>query len=62
MHKSIAVASPGFFSGGGDARPLKGYHAPPAGGSGAKVPGKVAKFHFFKRCKVLENESSFQKY
>ena len=35
---------------------------PPAGGPGAKAPRTVAKFHSFKRCKVLENESSFQKY
>ena len=32
-----------------------GYHAHPAGGPGEK-------FHYFKRCKVLENESRFQKY
>ena len=52
-----------FFRGGGTPRPLKGYHAPPAGGPGAKAhPRAVAKFHFFKRFKVLENESSFQKY
>ena len=61
------VADLGSFSrrlckGGGTPRPLKGYHAPPAGGPGAKAPRTVAKFHFFKRCKVLENESSFQKY
>ena len=51
-----------IFFGGGTPRPLKGYHAPPAGGPGAKAPRTVAKLHFFKRCKVLENESSFQKY
>ena len=50
-----------FFR-GATPRPLKGYHAPPAGGPGAKAPRTVAKFHFFKRCKVLENDSSFQKY
>ena len=50
-----------FFRGGGTPRPLKGYHAPPQGVRGAKAPRTVAKFHFFKRCKVLENESSFQK-
>ena len=38
------------------------YHAPPKGGPGAKAPRTVAKFHLFKRCKVLANESSFQKY
>ena len=35
-----------FFRGGGKPRPLKGYHAPPAGGPGAKAPRTVAKFHF----------------
>ena len=51
-----------FFRGGGTPRPLKGYHAPPAGGPGGEgTPRTVAKFHFFKRCKVLENESSFKK-
>ena len=54
------VASPGFFR--GKPRPLKRYHAPPAGGQGAKAPRKVAKFHFFKRFKVLESEYIFQKY
>ena len=29
-----------FFGEGGDARPLKGYHAPPAGGPGVKAPGR----------------------
>ena len=51
-----------FFGGGGKPWALKGYHAPPAGGPGAKAPRTVTKFHFLKRCKVLENESSFQKY
>ena len=40
---SIPEASPGFFFGGwggGTPRPLKGYHAPPAGGPGAKAPGR----------------------
>ena len=60
--KLQSVASPGFFSGGGTPRPLKGYHAAPQGVRGAKAPRTVAKFHFFKRCKVLENESSFKKY
>ena len=39
---------------------LKAIWRNPGGGTGAKGPRKVAKF--FKRCKVLENESSFQKY
>ena len=58
------MASPGFFSGGGLGTPrqLKGYHAPPRRGSGGEGPTTVAKFHSFKRCKVLENESSLQKY
>ena len=47
---------------GGMPRPLKGYHAPPQGVRGAKPPRKLAKFHFLERCKLLENESSFQKY
>ena len=29
-----------FFGGGGTPRPLKGYQAPPAEGSGAKAPGR----------------------
>ena len=34
-----SVASPGFFSGaGGTPWPLKGYHAPPAGGPGGEGP------------------------
>ena len=49
------------FFGGGMPRAPKGYHAPPAGRPGGEDPRSVAKFHFFKRCKVLENESSFQK-
>ena len=50
-----------FFRGGGGRtpRPLKGYHAPPAGGPGSGSPRTVAKFHFLKRFKVLENESIF---
>ena len=52
-----------FFLGvGGKPRPLKGYHAPPAGGPGAKALRMVAKFPFLKRFEVLENESIFQKY
>ena len=50
-----------FFE-GGTPRPIKGYHAPPAEGPGAKAPRTVAKFHFLKRFKVLKNESIFQKY
>ena len=45
------------FFGGGTPRPLKGYHAPPAGGEG---PRTVAKFHFLKRFKLVENESIFK--
>ena len=48
--------------GWGNTTATKGYHGPPAGGSGAKDPRTVATFHFLQRCKVLENESSFQKY
>ena len=41
--------------------PLKDYQAPTAGGPGAKAPREVAKFHFFKRLKVFENEFISQK-
>ena len=55
------MASSGCFF-GGTPRTLKVYLAPPpAGGPGPKAR-TVAKFHFLKRCTVLENESSFQKY
>ena len=56
------VASPGFFRGD---RPghLKAITRPRRGsGGGAKAPRTVAKFHFLKRCKVLENEFIFQKH
>ena len=43
-------------------RPLKGYHAAPAVIGWTPAPRMEAKFHFFKRFKVLENESIFQKY
>ena len=64
QHDELVSGVARIFFGGGEApaRPLKGYHAPPAGGPGAKAPRTVAKFHFFKRFKVLENESIFQKY
>ena len=51
-----------FFSGGERPGHLKAITRPPQGVRGAKAPRTVAKFHFLKRCKVLENESSFQKY
>ena len=38
------------------------YQAPPAGGPGGEGPPDGSEVSFFKRCKVLENESSFQKY
>ena len=50
-----------FFEEGGTVRPFKGYHAPPAGGLGAKVPRTVAKFHILKRFKVFDNQSIFSK-
>ena len=52
------------FFGGGTLRPLKGYHTPPQGGreGGEAAHLTAAKFHFLKRCKVLEKESIFQKY
>ena len=59
--EKFPVAAQGIFS-VGTLGPLKGYHAPPVWGPGAKAPRTVTKFHFLKRCKVLENESSFQKY
>ena len=36
--------------------------APPPGGPGSEGPRTVAKFHFLKRCKVLENECIIQIY
>ena len=45
----------------GSARQLKGYHAPPQG-VGERSPRLITKFWIFKRFKVLENESIFQKY
>ena len=59
--KKFTVVEEGIIS-VGTLGPLKDYQAPPAGGPGAKAPRTVAKFHFFKRCNVLENESSFQKF
>ena len=56
----FTVASPGFFSGGGVPRPLKGYHAPPAGGPGAKAPRTGAKFHFYNDSKYLKMNSFFK--
>ena len=59
------MASPGFFSGGGGGgtrRTLKGYHAPDRRGSEGEGPRKLAKFHFLRQFRVLENESIFQKY
>ena len=46
------------FSGGGTPRPLKDYQAPLSWGPGAKAPGRQRSFIL----KVLEKESSFQKY
>ena len=46
-----------FF--GGTLRPLKGYHAPSAGGPGAKAPRMVAKFHFFKTIQGISNIATF---
>ena len=50
-----------FFRGGRPSH-LKAIMRTPAGGPRVKAPRTVAKFHFLKRFKVLENESSFQKY
>ena len=44
---TITVASPGFFSGGGTPRPLKGYHAPTAGGPGGEGPPDGSEVSFF---------------
>ena len=43
-------------------RPLKCYQASPQWVLEGKAPRTVAKFHFLERCKVLENQSNFQKY
>ena len=53
-----------IFSGAGTPGHVKAITRPPQGlpGEGAKAPWTVAKFHISKRCKVLENESIFQKY
>ena len=51
-----------FFREGGMPRPLKGYHAPPAGGPETAAPGWLAKCYCLKRFKEIENESIFQKY
>ena len=37
-----------FFGGWGNARPLKGYHAPPAGGPGGEGPTDGSEVSFFK--------------
>ena len=52
--EKVTVAANGILS-VGTLGPLKDYEAPTAGGPGAKAPRMVAKFHFFKRCKVFEN-------
>ena len=59
--EKFPVAAKGIFSAGRLQR-RKDYQAPTAVGPGGEGPSTVAKFHFFKRCKVLENKSSFQKY
>ena len=51
-----------FFSGGGVLPGHLKAISRPAGGPGAAALRTVAKFHFLKRFKVLENESIFQKY
>ena len=55
--------SPGFYSGRGE-RPghLEAITPIPAGGLGGRRPREVSEVSFLKRCKVLENESIFQKY
>ena len=62
-HKNVEVSRgvAKFFSG---ERPglLKAITRPPCRGSGGEGPRTVAKFHFLKRFKVLENESIFHKY
>ena len=57
----MPVASTGYFFGGGNPRPLKGYHALPAGDPGGEAPLTVGKFHFFKRCKYFRKWIEFSK-
>ena len=49
-----------FF--GGTPRLLYEYQPPTAWSPGASAPGMETKFKIFKRFKVLENESIFQKF
>ena len=45
---TLSEASPGFFfGGGGTPRPLKGYHAPTAGGPGGEGPPDGSEVSFF---------------
>ena len=57
----VTEALQDFFRGGERPGHLKAITRPPQGVRGQRPPRTVAKFDFFKRCKVLENESSFQK-
>ena len=52
------VALPGFYW--GRPRPLRGYHAPPAGGLGAAASRKVMRFKILKGIKY-ENMKTFFK-
>ena len=49
-----------LFSGGGTPQPLKGYHAPPAGGSGGRPPDG-SKVSFFKTMQSIRNWIQFSK-
>ena len=57
----IADASPGFFSGGWTPRPLKGYHAPPAGGPGGEGPPDGSEVSFFKTIQSIWKWIEFSK-
>ena len=54
------VVSPGFFSGGGTPRQLKGYHAPPPRrGSGGEGPPDGSEVSFVKTIQSISNIATF---
>ena len=48
-----------FLGGGGTPRPLKGYHAPPAGGPGGKGPPDGSEVSFFKTIQSIWKSIQF---
>ena len=50
-----------FFFRGGDARPLKGYHAPPAGGPGGEGPPEGSEVSFFQTMQSIRKWIHFSK-